>query len=583
MIGTLLRIRYEVIQELEEGPIFHAYRVRDRVAGREVKVRMIQPPFSEEPAFLDRVREVISISSALQHGSLERLMELDEHEGQPFIVSELPPGTQLQSKVRKLAPFSAHVAIGTAIGVCEALSVLHSENQCHGDVSSANVFVTQEGKVKLGLPGMWSAYASSRTAAAIVLPEMAPYMAPEVSQGAMLSPRSDIYGVGVMLFELLTAKYPFSADSPNSMAEKHATAPVPSLRMSNPGVPAILEEIVKKAMAKSPNDRYQDAQTMLSDLRVLQDALRFGKQISWPIRTTGPTPAPTPEPGPQLVAPKMSVIQKEPREARPTKKEEEIDLSDSLPRWLVALAYLAMLAILALIGVYLFWNVTSPKLVRVPNLVGQNAIQAGKDLEDLGLKLKVQEVVSDKPEGRILEIDPPADTRQKSGETIYAKVSGGRRIVEIPDVLGLEVREARDLLTKSNLKVEVKEVPSRDFSKGQVVRQNPKPRTQIEKGSTIQMFVSNGSRGSNEPSRGERRGYEMSFTLTAPIAVRVRIDMIDDNGTEQVYEEDHQPGDVITVRTAGYGDNVVFKIFYDGEFVAQRNAPKEQADAEART
>lgn len=583
MIGTLLRIRYEILQELEEGPIFKALRVRDRVGGRELKCRMIQPPFSGEASFLEALRNVISDTRAYEHPGLEKLLELDEHEGTPFLVSELSTGAQLQDKIRKLAPFSSHVSITTAIGVLEALTAMHDLDQAHGDIESSNVFVTQDGKVKLALPGVWKAYGGSNTAGGVVLPGMASYLAPEITQGEMPSPRSDIYAVGSLLFELLTGRYPFSADTPIAMAMKHATNPVPSAKAQNPGVHIILEEIIKKMMAKLPADRYANAREALHDLRILQDALRFGKPISWPIKLRGPIPEPTPVEQPVLVAPKMSAIRKEPatpKQPTPANEPEPAEPYDGLPKFILAGAYIMVLGLIALVAMILYQNLTAPTKVRVPNLVNRNAIQAEQDLKKLGLVFRTESVVSDKPEGTILLIEPPADTKISVGESVKAKVSIGRKFVEVPDVLGLSVREARDLITKANLKVVEKAKASRNFEKGQVIEQNPPARQQLERESTVTLYVSNGKRTGGGEERGPRMSYKIEFELDADEALRVRVDLIDSTGTAQVYEQDHAPGDLVSFEATGYGESVIFKIFYDGEFVYQKTARAEVTEEE---
>jgi serine/threonine protein kinase len=583
MIGTLLRIRYEILQELEEGPIFKALRVRDRVGGRELKCRMIQPPFSGEASFLEALRNVISDTRAYEHPGLEKLLELDEHEGTPFLVSELSTGAQLQDKIRKLAPFSSHVSITTAIGVLEALTAMHDLDQAHGDIESSNVFVTQDGKVKLALPGVWKAYGASNTAGGVVLPGMASYLAPEITQGEMPSPRSDIYAVGSLLFELLTGRYPFSADTPIAMAMKHATNPVPSAKAQNPGVHIILEEIIKKMMAKLPADRYANAREALHDLRILQDALRFGKPISWPIKLRGPIPEPTPVDQPVLVAPKMSAIRKEPatpKQPTPANEPEPAEPYDGLPKFILAGAYIMVLGLIALVAMILYQNLTAPTKVRVPNLVNRNAMQAEQDLKKLGLVFRTESVVSDKPEGTILLIEPPADTKISVGESVKAKVSIGRKFVEVPDVLGLSVREARDLITKANLKVVEKAKASRNFEKGQVIEQNPPARQQLERESTVTLYVSNGKRTGGGEERGPRMSYKIEFELDADEALRVRVDLIDSTGTAQVYEQDHAPGDLVTFEATGYGESVIFKIFYDGEFVYQKTARAEVTEEE---
>jgi serine/threonine-protein kinase len=178
---------------------------------------------------------------------------------------------------------------------------------------------------------------------------MSPYLAPEVSSGNLPSPSSDVYSVGILLYQLLSGRFPYSADTPVAMALKHATAGIPSVKIYNSAVPNALDEIVKKAMAKDPAVRYANASELLSDLRMLQDGLRFGKTLTWPLKT-----APSPEKQP--VAPKMSAIREE--EAERAKKERE---PRDVPIWLIAVFAFFAAVFLAAIGYFLIYNVSKPK------------------------------------------------------------------------------------------------------------------------------------------------------------------------------------------------------------------------------
>ncbi|MBS1706684.1 MAG: PASTA domain-containing protein [Armatimonadetes bacterium] len=574
MIGSLLRIRYEVVQELEDSSIFKAFRVRDRVGGREVKVRMVKAPFGQEKEFTDRLAEVIGEGQRFQHPNLERLLELDDHEGTPFLVSELPPGTQLKEKVAKLAPFSAPVTIQTAIGICEALVPMHEMGVAHGDISTANVFVTQEGRVKVAFAGMWRAYGSSQTAAVMVLPSMAPYLAPEVTQGGMPSPTSDIYGIGIVMYELLSGKYPFSADTPVAMAMKHATAPVPSLRLSHPGVPVVLEEIIKKCLAKLPQDRYPTAQALVADLRILQDALRFGKQVSWPIKPLGPMPEPVPvmPAEPQLVAPRMSAIQKD-RVPQPEPEDDEIDYSDRFPRWVLAIGYVAILAVVVMVGVYFAYNLTKPKLVALPNLVGRNAVEATQDLEKLHVKLRTRDQQSEKASGTILKMDPEAGQKVRENSSVIAWVSAGSENVEVPDLRGDTLDDAKQILRGLDLKISSKIIKkkSSDFEEGVVIGQNLAAGQKIPRKSEIRLTVSSGKRQpENVDDSVPRKLYTITVgPLDLPGSTNVRVELLDDRYPDgfTIYEQRHVSGETLTAKEVGYGELVRFKIFYDGVLV----------------
>jgi serine/threonine-protein kinase len=576
VIGVVLRIRYELLQELGADPIFVTYRARDRVAGRDVRIRVLQQPFASEPAFVEALRTMLARYGEVQHEGLERLLALDDHEGAPFLVGELPSGVPAADRIKRLAPFSAQVSLAVTVKLCEALAALHARCLTHGDVCARNLVVSQDGRPTLALAGLWETYAHSRTAGSVVLPQMAGHLAPEVSEGAMPSPSSDAYAVGVFLFEMLAGRAPYGGDTPISIALKHAQAPVPSIKAFNPAVPAALEELVRKALAKSSADRYQGAQDMLADLRMISDALRFGKPIAWQVRRepeagAALSAAPVTDPAENPVAPRMGAIRAEPKRARRQHDEED----EGVPRWLVGLVYAGALTVLLLIGGFVYWNLTKPKTLTVPNVVGMSVNEASTVLRDQGLIMDIaRRVASDQfGEGTVMESSPRARQEAKQGSRVTVVVSLGRRFLETPDVRGMSATEARALLRAAGLDLDepVAEAPSRDVPRGQIMSQTPAARTRVARGTRVSAVVSSGrERGERRPAVVTTSTYEVSIRMPrGEVAVLVRVDMTDARGTRTVHEGTHLPGESFKVTAEGEGDRATFSIFFDGDLVKQ--------------
>lgn len=576
MIGEVLRVRYEVAEELSSGSLFEVFRCLDRVTGREVCVRALQEPFAHEPAFVERLKQAAQIANASGSATIEKLIELDDHEGRLLIITELAPGQPLSEKLKRLAPFSAQAAVATAIGVAEGLEALHAHGIVHGDVSAKNILVAADGRVKLTLPGLWQSFSASKTAGSVVLPGLAPYLAPEITSGEMPSPGGDVYALSVVIYEMLTGRLPYSADTAVAMALKHATAPVPSVRTQNPSVPMVLEEIVKKAMAKSPSDRYASAKELLSDLRILQDALRFGKSLTWPI-SVAPAVAPAAvaeEPvtlAKQPVAPRMGAIKQ-----RREREEADTDLSESLPAWLVTTGYVCVLALVVMIGGFVYWNLTKPRTLSLPNLLGRNAAEASTALNRMGLTLKVgrREFSEDQPEGTIITTNPPPGKAVREKTTVFATVSSGPLFVELPDLRGQTVEEAKRALAKLELTLvePVRQVRNRQVEEGTIVAQVPEPRKKVERYTRIRVDVaSNVGRGDSD--RDANRNFDYTLRVSMPaeyeMPVLVRVEMTDSQETLTVYEESHVGGETFTVEATGKGRDAIFRVFFDGELVKQ--------------
>ncbi len=582
MVGKILRVRYEVTQALSEGPIFNCFSARDRVQARDVAVRTLRPPFESEPAFVEAVADVVKKVSTVKHPGVERLLELDDDDGFPFVVSEASHGAPMADRIRRFAPFSVPVAASTSISICEALAALHSTGVAHGDIGSHNIVVTPEGETRLQLAGVWESYSASQTAGSVVLASMAPFLAPEISAGGLPTPRSDVYGAGVVLFSLLSGRMPFAGDTPVALAMKHATDPVPSVRSLNGSVPTAMEEIVRRALAKDPAERYATAGSMLSELRIVQDALRFGKSLKAPEgeATRG-------ERAEARVAPTMSAARPEPRPGSrgERRSREAVEGDADIPRWLrfTVGALVSLVALMAL-GWTVF-NLNKPKQVGVPELKRLTIAEAESRLKSLGLRMRIakrstsEQFASDTVTGS----EPTPGSKVYEGGSVGVFVSDGSRFVEVPDLRGLTVDKAKVLLHSLGLVLDerVIEEREREVERGLIVRQVPEPRTKHERGTSIRVRISSGTEPAAGSGADENRKYlytiKIKLTdLSEPVVLRV--DMTDTRGTKTIHEEMHAPEEEIELTAEGYGGEAVFRIFYDGDLVTQVT---KKADQEA--
>lgn len=581
MIGDVLRIRYELIESLGENAIFKCYLAKDRVQGREVTVRLFKSPFSQETAYTDAVRKVVQKYANTFGNGVEGLIDVDDHEGQAFLVSEYTQGQPLSERIDKLAPFSVSVAVSTAISICEGLNSLHQSGIAHGDVTAQNIVALPDGQCRLQLAGLWETYSASQTAGLVALPGMASYLAPEVSSGQMPSPTSDVYSVGILLYQLLSGRLPYSADTPVSMALKHATAGIPSVKIYNSAVPASLDEIVKKAMAKDPANRYASAAELLSDLRMLQDALRFGKTMQWPSK---PAPATTTAAAPkekQPVAPKMSAI-REPEES--TKKKKKEKEPRDVPIWMLVIFGFFAIAFLALIGVWVVFNVSQPKLVVVPNVKGAKLSEAQKTLEGLKLKIRVsgREINDVQPPDTILTMTPPAGRKLHEGSSVNVKISTGSRFVSVPDLKGKTMDSARSMLEAINLTLSDSYTtqPDSKLDAGLIISQSPDAKAKVDRFGRVTVVLSSGKSGGQVPINSDQDKqyvYNLKIKLTGLTeGIVLRVDILDARGERTIYESPHQPDDSIEIPAQGYGKEAKFKIFYDNQLVTTKEKKAEE-------
>jgi len=278
MIGSVLGGRYELLQEGDEGPVFETYKALDRVANREVTVRALRTGLDLETEFLGAVRQVVDKQLGVLSPHLERIYNWNRDEVPAFMVCEHTPGVTLEDRLRRLSSFSVSVALEIAIGICDGLLALHQGGLIHGDLAARNVLCTPQDQVKLVMGGFWEAYGASERIGRAVYRTMAPSMAPELQTDSVPSVRTDIYALGVLLYQMLTGRLPFPGDTSTSIAAKQAAGDWVPVRQLNSSVPTALEELVKRCLNRVPGDRYRDVNELQQDLKSLSDALRFGQR-----------------------------------------------------------------------------------------------------------------------------------------------------------------------------------------------------------------------------------------------------------------------------------------------------------------
>lgn len=555
MIGSVLRSRYELASILSEGPIFTCYSAIDRVQACDVSIRLFKPPFDREEAFLAALKVAIEQTTAIRSPSVEAVQEVALGPGSPLLISEYARGMTLAERIKKLAPFSIPVSVAMAISILEGLEASHALGFAHGWLGAHSVWVESDGRAKIQLPGIWAAFAYSETAGAVVLPLLAPYLAPEISAGGTPSAASDLYAVGVLLYQLLLARLPYNGDTALAMALKHATDPVPSAKTLNGSIPTVLDEIIKKALAKEPSQRYARAGEMLEDLRALQDALRFGKRLSWPVKAGAAASEP-------VERPKPSYARQEPQEV-------EARNSD-VPAWLMASFFAAILVVVTGLGAFFYTNLNRGKFVAVPNLRNMTAEEAKAMLAGEKLRYRVIAHVPSEgaPVDTVVDFSPPAGTKVRQNSDVSVKLSAGAEYVEAPDLTGRTLDEARTILSHLNLELDdrIEDVPGGDTPKGQIVASSPAKGTKVERGARVHVQVSTGEGGPKSAAPPKKYLYTLNVRLKGLVApTEVKIDIVDDLGTRTLFDETKQPDDSISLHAEGYGPQATFKIYYDGQ------------------
>lgn len=565
MIGTLLRVRYELLQEIGENPVFRSFVAHDRVTERNVVVRTVKDPFAKEQSFIESLKHIVNRSKSIDHPAVARAIDMDEDNGIWFIVYQYSPGQPLAERIKRSSAMGVSTAVTTTIGVLEGLDAVHRLGLVHGDVCLRNVVVSNAGKPTLISPCVWEAYSQSDLAGAEMLPLMAPYIAPEVSLGDMPSPCSDVYAMGVLLYELLTGVRPFNGRTPSEIATSHANDEPPTIRDRVAAAPEALERIMHKALEKDPLDRYRDAGAMLADMRLLQDAMRFGRPLTWPLKPGSAVAE-------RRVGPKLNTAKIEQKERKVAMKRAK-ERGDGAPPWVVYSSLVLLAGAVVAIGWWAVFNLSAPKTLRVPNIVGLSFNEASAQLERIHLKLRRvrQQTSEDQAEGIILSVQPAVGRDVKEHSFVDAVVSSGSKYVQVPDLVGKPLEEARRLLSSMGLTVSanVRYVTSTKVPEGRVVSQSPAKHTQVERRTPVELQVSSGvPPDENLAPPDETFVYHLSWPLPdLPDPILVRVEMTDSQATRVIFEETREPREQIEIDAEGLGKQAVFKIYYDNQLV----------------
>ena len=424
MQQTVLGDRYILLEVLGGGGMARVYLAHDNVLDREVALKVLREQYADDEGFVERFRREARNAASLNHPNIVQVYDQGrDDDGTYYIAMEYVPGGTLKDRLAKEEPLALGEAAGIASRVAEALEVAHGRGIVHRDIKPHNVLLSASGEAKVADFGIARAASSKTMTETNLILGTAAYMSPEQVRGEPVGPASDLYSLGVVLFEMLTGRLPYEADDPIATAMKHINDPAPHPREVNPAVPEEVDALVVKLLAKRPEDRYASAADLAEDLRRARDGLP--PPAMGPVdRTTARIPRDTGRmrTAPTAVAPG--------RGSRPP--------ANPGTRRRALLPVVALLLGVALLG-GLAWALTrSPSeqgtpgaggvgLVEVPDVVGMSRVEATKRLDGAGLEPGSQDEAPDDEfaEGVVIEQDPGAGTEVERGTTVDLVVSAG--------------------------------------------------------------------------------------------------------------------------------------------------------------
>lgn len=480
MVDMVFGRRYRVTEKIGTGGMADVYKAVDEVLGRTVAVKVLHPQYAADPNFVARFRQEAQAAANLSHPNIVNIYDWGQDDSIYYIVMEWVRGTDLKTLLMERGPLDPMKAAEYGIQVASALSVAHGYDIIHRDIKPHNIVLTPEGSVKVMDFGIARAGNTTMTQTGSVL-GTAQYISPEQAQGRSLTPASDLYSLGIVLYELTTGRLPFEGDTPVAVALKQVNEEAVPPRKINPNIPASLEAVIMRAMRKNPAERYAAASEMRDDLR----------------RVVSGAPVAA---APGLAATSvMPAVQREEHAAAYAPRRAAVAAKKRNPWPWIALA--AALILLGLLGAWMT-GLFGQKGVLVPDLKGKTPAEARTLLQERKLTLGAVTTQTDAnvPKGQIVDQSPAANTPVSQGAVIAVVVSSGVPKVTVPDVTGIDEASATSQLEQAGFKVTVVPEYSTSVDEGQVIRTEPAAGEELAQGSEVRLVVSRGQQTVTVPS-----------------------------------------------------------------------------------
>ena len=492
MSSRLLAGRYELIEKIGEGGMAIVYKAKCRLLNRYVAIKILRPEFTKDEQFVENFRRESQAAAGLSHPNIVSVYDVGQEGNIHFIVMELVEGKTLSELIEEKGRLDYKEAINITRQVASALSLAHKNQIVHRDIKPHNILITNTGVAKLADFGIAKAVSASTIIGGNnKVMGSVHYFSPEQARGAYVDERSDIYSLGIVLYEMLTGKVPFDGDNPISIALMHINDPMPSVSAEVPGIPPQLEKIIMKATDKYQTNRYRTADEMIEDLDNIEFITKVMGQKAFTIAGEEEKEQPAVSVHPER--------ERTHRKSKPAGNTEESDKTleraNKISTGFIigAVAVLVIAGIIGL-GALLGWFSGDSEEIKVPNFVGRTFEEAQALAQETGLEIaRGEDVYSpDQEEGKITSQNPTADSVVSPGKLITVYVSKGKKDGVVPKIVGMDYKEVSEYLKTFGFELGIVKTESSTLPENVIIEQSVEEGSTASKGTKIDVTVSDG-------------------------------------------------------------------------------------------
>ena len=494
--GTKINNRYSIIRTLGEGGMANVYLAYDTILDRNVAVKVLRGDLATDEKFVRRFQREALSASNLYHPNIVQIYDFDSEDGQYYIVMEYVEGKTLKQLLKRRGSLTITEVIDIMSQVTDGMAHAHDSYIIHRDIKPQNIMILDNGMVKITDFGIAMALNSTQLTQTNSVMGSVHYLPPEQAAGKGSTIRSDIYSMGILMYELLTGQVPYKGDNAVEIALKHLKEPLPSIRKILPEIPQSIENIILKATAKNPQNRYKDAREMHQDIITALDESRINEpKLVYKYKENDLEET-------KSLDEAVEVIKKQEKESMEKMKKQELEETKSEKKILIIFASIFTgLIVLAAVIVFLLPHISKGKTLSVPDVSKLSKVEATNKLVKQGFTVSCGEEdykydSSDSiEEGYAIKTSPEAGTMVKEGKTICIIISSGENTFQLEDYTGMNYFEVKGILdTKCkdlcNVIIEKEKVKETDtYEDNTVIKTSPEKGTTIKKGDTIKLFI----------------------------------------------------------------------------------------------